>query len=260
MRALRGRPLTPACAGNTLPSPETRGRYSAHPLRGEHSDTRYCPAAVSRSPPPGGEHYGQVSAKNRVERSPPPARGTPAPQSQQASPSVHPRLRGTPLRRPIAGIPHPLTPACAGNTAARKSPIQRTTAHPRLRGEHLFGLKTVQTVDRSPPRGEHASIARNTGSVRRSPPCAGNTSWLDDERLPASAHPRAGNTAAPAPPDTGRPAHPRLRGEHSLRVVSQELGHRSPPPARGTLEVAAMGCRCRPLTPACAGNTLAGSR
>ena len=89
--------ITPACAGNRIPSPRPERGAKDHPrLRGEQ------------------EYAGRE--KPVAEGSPPLARGT-----------VSMRYRRK--------ISHGITPACAGNSLGSALAIDLGKDHPRLRGE-----------------------------------------------------------------------------------------------------------------------------
>ena len=149
-------------------------------------------------------------------------------------------------------------PACAGNAKKRKPPKNRTTVHPRMRGERPFYRPPVCRPLRFIPacagnalmffvaassiavhprmRGERASDDGRIDDVAGSSPHARGTHWRFTWRywrfrfIPACA----GN----APENTGFPSfravHPRMRGERTNRgsVIIAPRG--SSPHARGT--------------------------
>ncbi len=131
---------------------------------------------------------------------------------------AHPRLRGDhavwpadtptiggsspPARGPLrsvrlAAFPSGLIPACAGTTRMIFDHEITTGAHPRLRGDHVFlPWCGVDAEGSSPPaRGPPLGFSHASGSLGLIPACAGTT------------------LSSPAS-DTGRSAHPRLRGDH----------------------------------------------
>ncbi len=188
------------------------------------------------------------------------------------------------MDEPTATTDEPLTPACAGNTWTAKRRQMTTTAHPRLRGEHSSRRNRSRARRRSPPpaRGTPPGPLRQAEGAPLTPACAGNTNALVLQLLqPARSPPPTRGTLAGAGCCDGKipftpayagntrrlhisasalPAHPRLRGEHPRAIRKFRLRRRSPPPARGTRCSMWLTVVSYPLTPACAGNTLAGSR
>jgi len=133
---------------------------------------------------------------------------------------------------------HRLIPACAGNTAATRSPSTSRGAHPRVRGEHSDRLVRGRLLPGSSPRarGTRRGDGLGGGGGRLIPACAGNTFAV--------------HSSTPA-----APAHPRVRGEHGSVSRSSVTVSGSSPRARGT-QVSALRDRVEVgLIPACAGNT-----
>ena len=115
-----------------------------------------------------------------------------------------------------------ISPACAGNTFLSIQPIQHKADQPRVRGEH-FGID--------------ASAITSVGSAPR----ARGTLVVVFVSIFAISD------------------QPRVRGEHSHPNVGYQVRYGSAPRARGTLGgVRGGGLRGR-ISPACAGNTPAGS-
>ena len=105
--------ITPACAGNTLSGASGGAAYKDHPrLRGE-----YVLATVEII---------------EAEGSPPLARG------------IHSTIFA---KFPVLRI----TPACAGNTAAKKGRLGKAQDHPRLRGEYSLSITLIPRSKGSPP-------------------------------------------------------------------------------------------------------------
>ena len=150
-----------------------------------------------------------------------------------------PLARGTPqLLRPWSqGLR--LIPARAGNTPRSGPRLQRPSAHPRSRGEHIQAVVSVGAVLGSSPlaRGTHEHPLNMSVRLRLIPARAGNTDWLSSQREAMAAHPRS-------------------RGEHSAYVARDRQAVGSSPLARGTRErVNRVGFDER-LIPARAGNTV----
>ena len=160
-------------------------------------------------------------------------------------PSAHFAILGSPpLARGTAPANYPtahtngITPACAGNSPARKLRRSKMRDHPRLRGEQSSNFDILAARSGSPPlaRGTGARYSRTTLAPRITPACAGNSmrAW----RMQANGW-----------------DHPRLRGEQALFVYASFGFQGSPPLARGTAASATAGLWRGRITPACAGNS-----
>ena len=145
-----------------------------------------------------GEHTFLETARGDMRGSSPPTRGT------------HPHL--SQLSRLLRFIP-----AYAGNTFFYIPKGSPPPVHPRLRGEHIpTGAVSGIVVGSSPPtRGTH----------RR--PLGGGK---EDRFIPAYA----GNTGTMAGARSSSAVHPRLRGEHRVKVGQCSSSNGSSPPTRGT--------------------------
>ena len=148
-------------------------------------------------------------------------------------------------------------PACAGSTSSRSWNASRQGAHPRMRGEHGGRLIGQSGQPGSSP---HARGARSAGHVAwvdkgLIPACAGSTgsilgrcAVLDGssphargaltDRRPHLRHNGlipacAGSTTISTPYRRVTGAHPRMRGEHSLKCTVSPASHGSSPHARG---------------------------
>ena len=172
---------------------------------------------------------------------------------------AHPRVRGDdddteqPVRPDVGSPPRArgrrgaagggaglvgLTPACAGTTSSSRSSRTRSGAHPRVRGDD-DSLKLPHLVaSGSPPRarGRHPTPEASAPGARLTPACAGTTS-------------------CPGSRPTFRAAHPRVRGDDSLRHTLALQREGSPPRARGRRGRRPHQARPQGLTPACAGTT-----
>ena len=105
--------ITPACAGSTTPFSLSNAAFKDHPrLRGEYCKTRLV--------------------WERYSGSPPLARGV----------LVHCRIISEWCR---------ITPACAGSTLFFSKREDDNKDHPRLRGEYIFRLFRLVTIQGSPP-------------------------------------------------------------------------------------------------------------
>ena len=173
---------------------------------------------------------------------------------------AHPRLRGehspSHAGARVAGGSSPLTrgtrdcsvrvdsppgliPAYAGNTESHHGIPVIIRAHPRLRGEHSITSARKSSFSGSSP------LTRGTQK-------SGGRLPVPLGLIPAYA----GNTCAPGPRLGPRPAHPRLRGEHIISMISRFMMMGSSPLTRGTRQHAPRLCRNCGLIPAYAGNTI----
>ena len=129
-------------------------------------------------------------------------------------------------------------PACAGNTAKDQGMSSRYPVHPRVRGEHTPCNGFVDSVCGSSPRARGTRIVDGfpLAFVRFIPACAGNTLFVQ-------LH---GNSPS---------VHPRVRGEHTRRLVQWSNSTGSSPRARGTHRPVNDRRLAGRFIPACAGNT-----
>ena len=236
--------------------------WADHPrMRGEHVILTWCDRFKAGSPPHArGAHSERAPPLDRQGLTPACAGSTP-PGPPALHPSrAHPRMRGEHTRvmqevlsgtgspphargahqgsaadRPRAGI----TPACAGSTCRPHEPEPRSGDHPRMRGEHQGKTSVLNAIWGSPPhaRGARLDDAGGTVCARITPACAGSTiGW------PGTLH--------------GGTDHPRMRGEHDIRVWPNGYAIGSPPHARGARCATARPVQGGGITPACAGSTV----
>ena len=277
----RSRRFIPACAGNTRNLARTTSRSSVHPrLCGEHTSRHHLDRFVRGSSPPVRGTLINIPPRHQKSRFIPACAGNTSMEivtrfgegfipacagntklhvGCAGALSVHPRLCGEHLppraesrgatgsSPPVRGtrvaayqleIIERFIPACAGNTPCPRSAKGPEPVHPRLCGEHQFGalFPDIEVGSSPPVRGTLQSPFRWRYAIRFIPACAGNTVRGD------LAH-------------AMRPVHPRLCGEHALRVLEVSGVHGSSPPVRGTpWQVAFLSGCCR-FIPACAGNT-----
>ena len=172
--------ITPACAGNTLPSSNFHQIIKGSPplARGIRCTEEYNPLIPRITPACAGNTKHLLKNPLRTKD--------------------HPRLRGEyfslnatpdmilgspPLARGILSSinsivsGYGITPACAGNTKIADGNVAATEDHPRLRGEYCLSNHPVRTIQGSPP------LARGIPSIcfivplhlGITPACAGNT-------------------------------------------------------------------------------------
>jgi hypothetical protein len=190
----------PAGAGNTHRSQGSRGCAAVHPRgRGEHVSAGRAGGAVAGSFPRargtrqyGGEPY---TARRFI---PAGAGNTSSRRGRARALAVHPRGRGEHARferpskaasgsspRARGTLPHDILgpavrrfiPAGAGNTLRAPSVQQRTTVHPRGRGEHTYHSCGVGSRAGSSPRarGTPPGLGGHQVAERFIPAGAGNT-------------------------------------------------------------------------------------
>jgi len=170
----------PACAGNTYPLLTSQSTQPVHPrMRGEHARgenrltalVRFIPACAGNTamadssgvsftvhPRMRGEHAGAAADQVAVDGSSPHARGT-----------REFVIIQTQVRRFI--------PACAGNTIEALRVRVIRSVHPRMRGEHSWGVANIGQTSGSSPhaRGTQYRDRLAPRGGRFIPACAGNT-------------------------------------------------------------------------------------
>ena len=233
--------IIPACAGSTLFCHRFFGRFRDHP--------RMC-----------GEHLPESAICGH---------------SRGSSPHVRGAQNLLPIMQDLDGI----IPACAGSTCARLSARLEHGDHPRMCGEHLVavdlnidgsgiipacaGSTTDPSIDSSPnwdhPRmcGEHVGDFLNefltSGSsphVRGAPT---KTHGIHQHTgiIPACA----GSTAGTLPSRLAARDHPRMCGEHRVRILLVQCIRGSSPHVRGAHVRADELTASHGIIPACAGST-----
>ena len=151
-----------------------------------------------------------------------------------------PHGRGT-LHVPDAHRPrHRVIPAWAGNTLPPLAPDPTPGGHPRMGGEHRFGLPPDPWAGGSSPHGRGTRCDTSAGGgIGRVIPA-----W-------------AGNTRAPGTCTASTAGHPRMGGEHRPPAGNFRVGAGSSPHGRGTRSYPTSYWQTRRVIPAWAGNTRA---
>ena len=132
-----------------------------------------------------------------------------------------------------------ITPAHAGLTSFRTSPINRWWDHPRTRGAHFSTIKYASGYSGSPPhtRGSQFTVPSILYLIGITPAHAGLTNCL----LECVLHSRD---------------HPRTRGAHLLCGCQNIDAEGSPPHTRGSPEFTSAERTTDGITPAHAGLTI----
>ncbi len=190
----------PACAGSTRRWGSTARRRWDHPrVRGEHAR---IPRMMSRLKGPSPRARGalvQVGVGLACGWTIPACAGSTEGdrKARVALEGPSPRARGAPPRAGPPSGPGGTIPACAGSTASCWSALRSWWDHPRVRGEHLAGLRgcKLETGPSPRARGAHPRGVFGCAAPGTIPACAGSTH-----------RPRLG--------PHGRRDHPRVRGEH----------------------------------------------
>ena len=213
--------ITPACAGKSARTARGPGPATDHPrMRGEED-----------------VHRPQVVA---FLGSPPHARGR--------APPGHPCHPG---RR--------ITPACAGKRLSPVMVSNRSSDHPRMRGEERHVRVGLPGHRGSPPHARgRGLLAAERAPDGGSPPHARGRARQGLEPLPGGriTPACAGKRASPRGLGSTASDHPRMRGEEVWMDRSWERLWGSPPHARGRASRQSPPSLSRWITPACAGKRL----
>ena len=242
LREIREGGLIPACAGSTAAttsvgwgaagsSPHARG--APRDVAALSKQRGLIPACAGSTPRSG--------SRRRSRWAHPRMRGehSAGDQNMRCSRGSSPHARGAPVFTWFYNTVIGLIPACAGSTRPVWGGASERPAHPRMRGEHRCFCRGAGDGRGSSPhaRGALCSPPRCRRAVGLIPACAGST----------------GTAAIACPPC---PAHPRMRGEHSILGGGVEVQGGSSPHARGAPAPRTPTCRGDGLIPACAGSTL----
>ena len=131
-----------------------------------------------------------------------------------------------------------IIPACAGSTSKWYSSVSCDWDHPRMCGEHRERAEHHAPIMGSSPhvRGAPNRAALGTDDLGIIPACAGSTvSWRTD-RSPCRDHPR-------------------MCGEHSVRISPASMTTGSSPHVRGAHDGSHATTPIGGIIPACAGST-----
>ena len=207
--------------------------------RGKHPTRRRLPLGKGLIPAHAGKTLGQHHTY-RLERAHPRSRGenctpgTSVPITQGSSPLT----RGKPDRSSEGVKPQRLIPAHAGKTVLGCAGVRCARAHPRSRGENLVDKPNVVAGLGSSPltRGKLSGELVNARAAGLIPAHAGKTNW----NLRSSRASRA---------------HPRSRGENSVREAPARFAAGSSPLTRGKHDRVRPGEGRAGLIPAHAGKT-----
>ena len=153
--------LIPTCVGSTTSRIKKEGRRPAHPhVCGEHSFKVYAQqVSAGSSPRVWGALKGTVRGEHPARLIPTCVGSTSSSRGLVLSDSAHPHVCGEHPVETIAGAAHlgssprvwgaqrrlaphslgvRLIPTCVGSTSVCPGPVEGTTAHPHVCGEHQF--------------------------------------------------------------------------------------------------------------------------
>ena len=210
-------------------------------MRGEHLvPVAICTFLVGIIPACAGSTTAFSSLGITISGSSPHARGAQAsPSAACPAPQDHPRMRGEHWRGSDACQRHTgIIPACAGSTTlrqSRQSPWSGSSPH--ARGAPIDSDR-IGRASRDHPRmrGEHALGGRDRPALQGIiPACAGSTppDNVVAMYLSGSSPHARGALAAIVHHPRAAVDHPRMRGEHSLRVAPGDVCPVDHPRMRG---------------------------
>ena len=197
--------IIPAYAGSTTPSTEPRPAPADHPrIRGEHAHVSHTTLSrVGSSPHTRGALLGWALCRGLRRIIPAYAGSTFAVLAMPAVGRDHPRIRGEhPWARDVPFPQVGSSPHTRGARLSETTTHERQEDHPRIRGEHPAPRPPRTSPSGSSPhtRGAPPRRPAHRDPVRIIPAYAGST--------------RRGSLRRPGLPD-----HPRIRGEHSRRLI-----------------------------------------
>ena len=274
--------LIPAWAGNTTQRKPRLQRLTAHPrVGGEHQCEAVALKALGGSSPRGRGTLRALQHRAHVRRLIPAWAGnTPGSTHRTLDDAAHPRVggehnagieaeyrkrgssprgRGTRWQEIRDVYPERLIPAWAGNTLVTGCPSARSTAHPRVGGEHSCCAGSCSTQVGSSPRGRGTLPARHR-HLRRTrliPAWAGNTAppWPGYQIACGSSPRGRGTRSVRSEEGRIRRLIPAWAGNTSASCAGCSRIRGSSPRGRGTLHALAIGNAEERLIPAWAGNT-----
>ena len=164
---------------------------------------------------------------------------TPSPRRAARRTGSSPHTRGAHQERLRRHQRRRIIPAYAGSTSGIPKAACSNADHPRIRGEHPWSAPSSRALSGSSPHTRGAPSSRMNSSKISGiiPAYAGSTRCRC--RFPAS-----------------RRDHPRIRGEHSLRIVATPRRRGSSPHTRGAPSATRTNSRNSRIIPAYAGSTV----
>ena len=189
-------------------------------------------------------------------------------------------MRGAPVEYRLDHWRRGIIPACAGSTLRRRSKTRCLRDHPRMCGEHelepshdtgrvgssphvrgaLSVGEDVESAIGDHPRmcGEHSLAESFTGvQPGSSPHVRGAPEWLASESNRCRIIPAcAGSTRRSLKLIWSPWDHPRMCGEHRMRLFSESHPRGSSPHVRGALSWRGAWQAVEGIIPACAGSTM----
>ena len=253
--------IIPASAGSTQYPIGYRLVYEDHPrIRGEHTDvSEDSQMTLGSSPHPRGAPLKELPVTLLVRIIPASAGSTCNKFTERLCRRDHPRIRGEHAGCPqfcktrMGSSPHPrgalcliggvmirprIIPASAGSTEYAGEAHQGQGDHPRIRGEHSQPATVAQLNAGSSPHPRGAPPKEQAGP---------DHTWI----IPASA----GSTRRQGRDGRCPWDHPRIRGEHDVRIISISTRPGSSPHPRGARPPRASTFPWCRIIPASAGST-----
>ena len=253
--------ITPACAGKTRNADLMPRAGGDHPrMRGEDGGKPILPVIMAGSPPHARGRLADPASWDGVDEDHPRMRGEDHARRRIRVPGVGspPHARGRLHLNSRRIVVQGITPACAGKTRPQPCQVCEFRDHPRMRGEDHIIFNAVNQQTGSPPhaRGRLPHPMNHQANQGITPACAGKTSEWKTMMSGRPDHPRMrGEDAGNAPQTPHRRDHPRMRGEDGLTAWPGVRVGGSPPHARGRRRVERPASHRRRITPACAGKT-----
>ena len=258
--------IIPACAGSTRRSPPPRSARRDHPrMCGEHKRViSFADSPAGSSPhvrgarrvgmdasvfrgiiPACAGSTGSKPASTSSMRDHPRMCGehrTPPP-TYQWRPGSSPHVRGAHIDPRQRYFTTGIIPACAGSTNIRLDQRLSSRDHPRMCGEHAEIAAWGNDCWGSSPhvRGARCNLVRSCRFRGIIPACAGSTWTREAIFSPAGDHPR-------------------MCGEHAVRVRRAVMVSGSSPHVRGAHHTITATSHTGGIIPACAGSTCMCSR
>ena len=233
--------IIPAYAGSTsTPAPPIASPRDHPRIRGEHpSEHSRTPGSSGSSPHTRGAHPPAVRRRPHRRIIPAYAGSTRRRTASGWKRRDHPRIRGEHRSSTVSGRPsHGSSPHTRGALYWMHRIERKDQDHPRIRGEHIHSVSSFPPYGGSSPhtRGALDRVRRHLHDIGIIPAYAGSTA-LASHATSVSVD------------------HPRIRGEHSSRKMTQASRAGSSPHTRGAPSQRVQAHKIGWIIPAYAGST-----